>query len=129
MPRVVHFEVHAADPEKAAAFYRAVFGWEITKWDGPAEYWLIRTGPESQRGIDGGLLRRRGPAPAEGQPVSAFVCTVQVDSLDATVAGITAAGRAIVVPPLPVPGIGWLAYATDTQGNIFGVTQSDPQAK
>jgi predicted enzyme related to lactoylglutathione lyase len=38
MPRVVHFEIAANDPDKAAAFYQEVFGWKITKWEGPQEY-------------------------------------------------------------------------------------------
>src|SRR5215469_1323983 len=44
MPRVVHFEIHAQEPERAARFYSEVFGWEITKWGGPVDYWLIKTG-------------------------------------------------------------------------------------
>ena len=30
--RVVHFEIQATDPERAAKFYREVFGWQIDKW-------------------------------------------------------------------------------------------------
>ena len=44
MPRVQHFEISADDPEKVAAFYEKVFGWKITKWEGPVEYWLASTG-------------------------------------------------------------------------------------
>jgi predicted enzyme related to lactoylglutathione lyase len=40
MRRPVHFEIHAEDPERAANFYSQLFGWEITKWDGPVDYWL-----------------------------------------------------------------------------------------
>ena len=29
MPRVVHFEIHADDPERAINFYKSVFGWEF----------------------------------------------------------------------------------------------------
>ncbi len=29
MPRVVHFEIPADDPERAIEFYRQVFGWKI----------------------------------------------------------------------------------------------------
>ena len=29
--RPVHFEIHAADPERCASFYRDVFGWEIER--------------------------------------------------------------------------------------------------
>ena len=126
MPRVVHFEIHAADPDRAVKFYTTLFGWEISKWDGPADYWLIRTGPADQRGIDGGLLRRQGPAPAETQPVNSFVCTVDVSNVDEYFAKALAAGGAAAVPKMPVPSIGWLAYVKDTEGNIVGMMQMDP---
>jgi hypothetical protein len=61
MARVVHFEIHADNPERAAAFYRKVFDWQITKWDGPADYWLITTGPDSEPGINGAIVQRQGP--------------------------------------------------------------------
>jgi predicted enzyme related to lactoylglutathione lyase len=35
MPRVQHFEISANDPEKVAAFFENVFGWKVTKWEGP----------------------------------------------------------------------------------------------
>jgi len=44
MPRVVHFEIHADDPQRAANFYQGVFGWDIKKWEGPEDYWLVTTG-------------------------------------------------------------------------------------
>src|SRR3972149_5570591 len=69
MPRVIHFEIAADDPERAVAFYRKVFGWEIQKWEGPMEYWVITTGPKEEPGIDGGLGRRRqGPPPKARHP-------------------------------------------------------------
>jgi predicted enzyme related to lactoylglutathione lyase len=129
MPRVVHFEIHAADPERAVRFYRDVFGWEVKKWDGPADYWLISTGDANQPGINGGLLRRHGGPPADGQAVNAFVCTLDVPSTDALVAKATAHGGTVAMPKMAVPGVGWLAYLKDTEGNIFGIMQNDPTAK
>ena len=129
MSRVVHFEIHAENPQRAVRFYTAVFGWTITKWDGPVDYWLVTTGPADQRGIDGGLVIRRGAAPAEGQPVNAYVCTIGVASVDDTIATIKASGGTIALEKMPVPGVGWLAYAKDTEGNIFGVLQPDQTAK
>ena len=55
MSRVVHFEIHAENPERALEFYGGLFGWKFTKWDGPMEYWLIGTGEGT--GVNGGLLR------------------------------------------------------------------------
>jgi predicted enzyme related to lactoylglutathione lyase len=126
MSRVVHFEIHADDPRRAANFYQEVFGWQIQKWDGPAEYWLVTTGKPPEPGIDGAILQRRGPI--NGDAVIAYVCTIDVASVDDTIAKITSLGGTIALPKDPVPGVGWLAYAKDTEGNIFGVMQSDHNA-
>ena len=61
MPRVVHFELNADDPERASRFYQQVFGWQIRKWDGPVDYWLIMTGPDDEPGINGALMKRSEP--------------------------------------------------------------------
>ena len=34
-----------------------------------------------------------------------------------------------VVPKMAIPAVRWLAYAHDTEGNIFGIMQFDPAAK
>jgi predicted enzyme related to lactoylglutathione lyase len=127
MPRVVHFEIYAEDPERAVRFYREVLGWQFQKWDGPVDYWLISTGPAEQPGINGGLVRRRGGI--DGTAILAYVCTVDVSSVDEYVGKATAAGGQIALPKMPIPGIGWLAYVKDTEGNIFGMMQRDPSAK
>ena len=51
MSRVIHFEIPAGDPERAANFYRKVFGWKIEKWPGPMEYWMASTGAEGTPGM------------------------------------------------------------------------------
>ncbi len=76
MPRIVHFEIQAENPERAIQFYGSLFGWVFTKWEGPMPYWLIKTGESSQPGIDGGLLPRRGAL--DGEAVIAYVCTADV---------------------------------------------------
>jgi uncharacterized protein len=127
--RVVHFEIHADQPERAIQFYSKVFGWQFTAWGGPMPYWLIKTGEQGQPGIDGGLVTRRGPGPSDGQAVNAYVCTVDVTSVDDYVARISANGGLIALAKMAVPGVGWLAYGKDTEGNIFGIMQRDPTAK
>src|SRR5215218_5316190 len=129
MSRVIHFEIHADDPERAAGFYRELFGWQITKWDGPMEYWMVVTGSDPVPGINGGLMKRMGPPPADMAAVNAYVCTVDVPDLDASLATVGRLGGPVVVPRMAIPGLGWLAYAKDTEGNIFGLMQSDPAAK
>ena len=126
MPRVVHFEIHAADPDRAVNFYKSLFGWEFQKWEGPMEYWLVTTGPNEQPGINGGLVRRQGEI--DGQAVIAYVCTVGVENLDASVQTALDNGGQIALPKMPIPGMGWLAYCKDTEGNISGMMQNDPNA-
>ena len=41
----------------------------------------------------------------------------------------TASGGSIALPKMPVPGVGWLAYFKDTEGNIFGAMQGDANAR
>jgi predicted enzyme related to lactoylglutathione lyase len=60
MPRVIHFEINADQPERAVKFYSEVFGWKIQKWEGPMDYWLVYTG--EGLGIDGGLTKRENPS-------------------------------------------------------------------
>ncbi len=126
MPRVVHFEIHAGDPQRAVNFYQKVFAWKFQKWEGPMEYWLVTTGPDDQPGINGGLLQRRGEI--DGEAVIAYVCTVDVASVDDSTVTVQANGGQVVVPKMPIPGLGWLVYCKDTEGNIFGMMQSDPKA-
>lgn len=33
------------------------------------------------------------------------------------------------MPKMPIPGMGWLAYYKDTEGNIFSMMQSDSQCE
>ena len=129
MPRPIHFEIQAADPQRAIRFYSALFSWTFSKWDAPQDYWLIKTGEADTKGIDGGLLPRRGAPPAVMQAVNAFVCTVDVADLDAAARRIGELGGSVVVPKMAIPGVGWLAYAHDTEGNIFGIMQFDSAAK
>jgi predicted enzyme related to lactoylglutathione lyase len=125
----VHFEIQASHPQPLVNLYAGLFGWSFTKWEGPAVYWLIKTGPSDQPGINGGLLPRRGPAPlAEMPPVNAFVCTVEIPSLENALSQSIALRGTIVLPKMPIPGVGWLVYVKDPDGNMVGLLQPDRQA-
>lgn len=76
---VVHFEIPADDPDRAAKFYRELFGWEISRWDSAAggiEYWMVRTVPTDAKGqptrpgVNGGLMRRMAPGQTPVNDVS-----------------------------------------------------------
>ena len=121
MNRVVHFEIPAEDPENVARFYSEVFNWKIEKWEGPVDYWLITTGEENEPGINGAIMKKEGPQ-------SSVTNMIEVSSIDATVAKVTASGGKILIPKMPVPGVGYAAYFRDKEGNIFGLMQSDTSA-
>src|SRR5262249_45574922 len=123
----IHFEIHADDPERALRFYNTVFGWHFAKWNGPQDYWLIKTGPHEQPGIDGGMIRRHGNQ--HGDKVIGYVCTVDVPNLDEYLGKVTAHDGTAVVPKMPIPGVGWLAYFKDPEGNIVGLMQPDATAR
>jgi len=122
LPRVVHFEIDAERPERAIRFYEKVFGWKIEKWKGPMEYWLIMTGNEKEPGIDGGLGKR-----TEAEPST--VNTIDVPSVDEYVKKIEKNGGSIFRPKMAVPGVGWMAYFKDPEGNFWGIMQTDKSAE
>ena len=123
MGRVIHFEIHAAEPDRAERFYTAVFGWGVQRYGGPVDYRLLTTGADGEPGINGAILQRQSDGPGDGQPVNAYVCTISVDSLEQTQSVVAEAGGQEVVEPMEVPGVGRLAYFKDTEGNIFGALQ------
>src|SRR5690349_20431491 len=121
MPRVTHFEIYTENPDAVRPFYQDVFGWKFQKFDGPFEYWLVTTGDEKEPGINGGLTR-----PRKGQ-YAGTLNTVAVTSLDQSIKKIEQSGGSICVPKMAIPKVGWLAYAADPAGNVFGVIEPDTE--
>ncbi len=120
MPRIVHFEIPVDDLEKSQAFYSTVFGWTFTEFGGMG-YYLIKTGDSPEPGIDGGMMKRHHPE----QPITN---TIGVDSVDAYLEKVIAAGGSVALPKMAIPGVGWLAYFKDPEGHISGLHQLDPSA-
>lgn len=116
MPRVVHFEIYGEQPDKLIEFYSRVFNWTFEKW-GEMDYWIIKTGEGP--GIDGGLGTRKGPGNN----------TIDVSDVDAYLLKVQQAGGTVVLPKTTMPGVGYLAYFKDPQGNIFGIMNDDPNAQ
>lgn len=122
MNRVIHFEIHVDDLQRASKFFGDVFGWTFQKWDGPQEYWLISTGDPKSPGIDGGMMKRLDPA-------GAVYNTIEVPAIDEYIERVKVHGGVICVPKMAIPGVGWLAYFKDTEGNVHGIMQSDANAR
>ncbi len=124
MPRPVHFELTVENAERAQAFYSKTFGWTFNKWgDDQMPYWMATTGPDGEPGINGGLVQR------QGEMGPGTTNTIGVESVDAAVDAIKAAGGKIIMDKMAIPTMGYVAYALDTEGNQIGVFEEDAAAK
>ena len=123
MPRPVHFEIQATDPQTLQDFYSAVFGWTFQKW-GENDYWVISTGDEPM-GIDGGLLPRNGIASQADAPINAATLVIGVDDCQAFYDKCISAGATEQMPVTHMPGVGTLAYFKDPDHNIFGIIEPE----
>ena len=121
MPRVMHFDVPCDDTERAKQFYGTVFGWTFQPYGDDPPYWLATTG-KGEPGIDGGLGKRDPSMPH-------ITNAVGVPSVDEYLKKVIANGGKLVTPKMALPGMGWLAYCMDTEGNAFGLFQGDMAAK
>ncbi len=130
MSRVIHFEIHAADVPRAVTFYREVFGWQMTDWSEYAgtPYFGVTTGADDEPGINGAIMQRQGQNMAVGGPVAGAVLTIGTDDFDALAARIMQAGGSVALPKAALPGMAWQGYFHDTENNVFGIHQPDPEA-
>jgi predicted enzyme related to lactoylglutathione lyase len=114
---IVHFEVPAADVDRATAFWSGLFGLEI----GPSvmegfEYRMFRASP-----TQGGAIM------ASEKPGSGIVVYHDTDDIDGSVVKVRELGGT-ADDKQPVPTHGWFAACVDTEGNTFSLWQNDPNA-
>ena len=134
---VQHFEIPVDDLDRAAAFYRRIFGWEIRRlsWEGPA-YCTVRAARSSEpslrpslseparssEGVGGGLMARE----ELGADHPLLVVHIEGASLDQVLERIEEAGGEVVQPPRPVGEMGEWARFRDSEGNLLGLWR-DPE--
>jgi len=87
---------------------------------GMMDYWLVTTGPDNQPGINGAIMTR------ESQKIT--VNTIEVTSVNEFAKKITEAGGKTVTPKTAISGVGYFCYCVDTEGNAFGIMESNPKA-
>jgi predicted enzyme related to lactoylglutathione lyase len=123
---VVHFEIHASEPQRLIDFYSALLGWTFTQF-GDLPYWSIDTGEGAigmdtpGKGINGGLTERRGPAPEPGAPVNGCNVVVGVEDIDTLFQKGLDLGATTALPLDDMAGIGRVGYLLDPDGNVFGL--------
>ncbi|AWB90358.1 VOC family protein [Salinibacterium hongtaonis] len=124
---VVHFEIHATEPQKLLDFYSQLFNWKFTQY-GEMSYWMIDTGDgaintarQPGHGINGGLTEREGPRPEPGSAVNGCNIVVGVADADAAFAKALELGGTEAMALEDMEGIGRTAYILDPDNNLFGI--------
>ena len=118
---IVWFEIPADNVERAKKFYGDLFGWKIERFPGTQEYWHIDTGGADDT-PDGALKARK-------QPQEPIVNYVSVNSVGEFSKKTEKLGGKICMPKTAVPQMGYFAVCQDTEGNSFGIWQSEANAK
>jgi predicted enzyme related to lactoylglutathione lyase len=110
--KVCYLEIPAADVERSAAFYAAVFGWAVrTRGDGATAF----DDPTGE--VSGAWVTGR---PAAGEP--GLLVYVWCDDVAATIETVTANGGELVQPIGGDPGE-ITARVRDPAGNLIGLYQ------
>ena len=121
MGSLVFFELSADDVQRAVKFYRDVFGWKIEGVEEAGDYCMISTGDEDEGAISGAIMER-------ADPYESTINTFDVPNLDSFARKITEAGGEVIAPKQSIPGLGYVQYCRDTEGNTFGVIEYDDPA-
>jgi len=108
---VVHWEIVARDPDKQAAFFKAMFNWDI----GPGSVMFIPAGIGGPEPGPGGHMRA-------GEQ-SAVILYVQVRDLEASLRQAVDLGGSVLAEPLDLPSGPTIASIADPEGNPFGLVQ------
>lgn len=100
------------DIDAAAAFYQALFGWDIEDMGPDAGNYRIAR-------LDGKRVAGIGPQMNPGPP--AWTTYVKTDDVKATAGKVTEAGGQVLMPPMDVMEEGRMAIFTDDAGAAFAV--------
>jgi len=108
---ITHIDIPVTDLAAAAQFYGSLFGWQIADVPGFEGYPMW----QAPNKISGGGLTQRSADFT--QPRS----YVEVDSIDETLAQVTALGGTVTMAKAPITDTSWWAVFTDPDGNVVGL--------
>ena len=116
--KIVHFELLAADADRASGFWSGLFGWQI--------------GGSTMEGFDYRMFQNaddQGGAiyPSEDNPGGGPIVYFDTDDIESSIAKVRELGGT-ADDKQPVPTHGWFAACKDTEGIEFFLWQGDPNA-
>jgi uncharacterized protein len=115
---VNHLEIAATDPNAAAEFYKAVFGWKIE-----VEETMNYVQFAAEEGGVGGAFTEV----SENNPAGTVLAYVTTDDIEASLAKIESNGGKSIMPKTEIPGIGWFGVFSDTTGGTLGLFSGSPE--
>jgi predicted enzyme related to lactoylglutathione lyase len=107
----------SSDPDRASAFYAALFGWEAA--DSGEDFGHYVSFSSDTHGV-AGMMRN---TPEMGSP-DVWTTYIATDDIDATVARATEAGATVMAPVMAVGDLGSMAVLVDPVGAVFGLWQA-----
>lgn len=122
MPRATlsQIEIVAPDPERAAAFFLKVFGWNAmtVPWDGPTYVRMFP--PEPGEPVGAGIL-----APDASGILDRLTLVVRIEGepLTTVLDRVREAGGRVALEPIPIGASGLYARFFDPDANSFGLWQ------
>ncbi len=117
MGKIVNFHLPADDVERAAKFYRDVFGWEFVPFPNAPTPYLVHDSAdgEATAGIPAAITVRQ-------DIVKAPTPTIEVDAIDQAMLDIAMKGGQ-QGRVHDIPGLGRFGYAVDSEGNIIALLE------
>jgi predicted enzyme related to lactoylglutathione lyase len=112
---LVHFEFPADDAARSTSFWSSLFGWEFEEYQGSGYHM-------TQTPTPGGALQTR----QEGQ--TGITVYFDTDDVEAASEQVKSLGGTVMMQKTPVPSMGYFAICADTEGNTFGLGESDESA-
>jgi predicted enzyme related to lactoylglutathione lyase len=145
-PATLNFnDLNTRDPERAKAFYRSVFGWEVLGLDGGFEMWALPGYgdflEQSNPGLRANMAEAGAPEGFEDVVASLnpitddqpqlpphWGVTFAVDDADATAQRAAELGGQVIVAPFDAPWVR-MTVITDPQGATFTASKFVPENK
>ena len=116
--KIVHFELPAADADRASGFWNGLFGWGLGASAMPDfDYRMAQVSDDQAVAV----------FPSDDKAGTGPIVYFETPDIEASIAKARALGGE-AEDKSPVPGHGWFAACKDTEGNTFSLWQQDESA-